>query len=194
MFTLRHIAKSIAAVRPEFRVSVSHPPSLEERARAMQAREQQHLLWRLLASAVVAIPTFIIGVVFISLVKSDNPTRRYLEEPMWVGSASRMEWALFFLSTPVMFFMADVFHRRSVKEIWALWRPGSTIPIYRRFFRFGSMNLLVGCRQLFYPFYTRETLADCERFPWGSLSHISPQSPSSPYLRACRWVQIGCRE
>jgi hypothetical protein len=142
-FTLRHIAKSIASVQSEFRVGVSRPPSLEERARAMQAREQRRLLGRLLASVIIAIPTFIVGVVFMSLVKSDNPTRIYLEEPLWAGRTSRIEWALFFLSTPVMFFTADVFHRRSVIEIWGLWRPGSTTPIYRRFLRFGSMNLLV---------------------------------------------------
>lgn len=62
---------------------------------------------------------------------------------MWAGQASRLEWALFFLATPVQFFIADVFHVRAYKEIKALWRPGNQIPILRRFYRFGSMNLLV---------------------------------------------------
>lgn len=41
------------------------------------------------------------------------------------------------------FSAADVFHRRMLKELRALWRPGSTVPIARRFYRFGSMNMLI---------------------------------------------------
>jgi cation transport ATPase len=123
-------------------VTVSHPPSLEERAQRIQEREQKRLLRRILLALVIAIPTFILGVVFMSLVKKRNSVRAYLEEPMWAGSASRLEWALFILATPVMFFAADLFHQRSIKEIASLWRRGSTTPLYRRFTRFGSMNLL----------------------------------------------------
>ena len=109
----------------------------------MQVREQRRLLLRIMLSLIIAIPTFILGVVFMSLVKKGNTVRIYMEEPMWAGRASRLEWALFILSTPVMFFAADIFHRRSIKEIISLWRRGSTTPVYRRFIRFGSMNLLV---------------------------------------------------
>jgi Cation transport ATPase len=56
---------------------------------------------------------------------------------------SRNEWALFIMTTPVMFYGTDVFHVRAMKEIRALWRPGSRVPILRRFYRFGSMNLLI---------------------------------------------------
>ncbi|KAJ5694849.1 hypothetical protein N7536_005261 [Penicillium majusculum] len=67
----------------------------------------------------------------------------YLEETMWSGSVTRIEWALFIMSTPVMFYGTDVFHVRAMKEVYALWRPGSRVPILRRFYRFGSMNLLI---------------------------------------------------
>lgn len=69
--------------------------------------------------------------------------RMYMNEPMWSGKATKMEWALFILATPVQFFIADVFHTRAWKDIKGLWRKGSTVPILRRFYRFGSMNLLV---------------------------------------------------
>ncbi|KAI9796212.1 MAG: hypothetical protein M1833_006463 [Piccolia ochrophora] len=69
--------------------------------------------------------------------------RMLFEERMWSGTATRAEWSLLFLSTPVMFFAADVFHVRALKEIRALWRTGSQVPILRRFYRFGSMNLLL---------------------------------------------------
>ena len=63
--------------------------------------------------------------------------------PIWSGNASRLQWALFFLATPVMFYSAGIFHRRTLKEIYALWKKGSRVPVWKRFVRFGSMNMLV---------------------------------------------------
>ncbi|KAH8773377.1 Cu2+-exporting ATPase [Hyaloscypha sp. PMI_1271] len=111
--------------------TIYHPPTIEERSRAMQLRERRRLLLRLLLSFIVAIPTFLISVVWMSLGK------------MWAGADTRGEWALFFLATPVMFLAADVFHVRAIKEIRALWGRNSKVPILRRFYRFGSMNLLM---------------------------------------------------
>jgi hypothetical protein len=141
-FTVRQIAKGIQSMDKQWRLSVAHPPSLEERARQMQVLEQRRLLVRIVLAFAVAIPTFILGVVYMSLVQKGNAVRMYMEANMWAGRVSRMEWALFILSTPVMFFAADIFHRRSIGELASLWGRGSTTPIYRRFIRFGSMNLL----------------------------------------------------
>ncbi|KAF8195942.1 heavy metal translocatin [Mycena galopus ATCC 62051] len=143
-FTIRTIIAALeSANSPPFDVTIHRPPSLEERAKAMHAREQRRLLLRLLFTVVVAVPTFVIGIVFMSLVKDGNPTKDYLMAPMWTGNTSRSTWALFFLALPVMFYSAGLFHRRSIKEILALWKRGSRTPIYQRFIRFGSMNLLV---------------------------------------------------
>lgn len=145
IFTVRTIIDAICNTSSPssvpFSASFHHPPSLEARARHMQAKEQHSLLLRLAFSVVVAIPTFIIAIVYMSLVPSSNPTRAWFMEPIWAGNASRSEWALLFLATPVMFYSAGTFHRRSLKEIWALWRKRST-PLWKRFVRFGSMNLL----------------------------------------------------
>ena len=110
----------------------------------MQRRELTNLLLRLASAVVVAIPTFILGIVYMSLVSSGDHTRRWLEEPMWAGNVSRGVWALFILATPVMFYSAGMFHRRCLKEIYALWKKGSRVPVWKRFVKFGSMNLLVG--------------------------------------------------
>ena len=126
-----------------FTATLFEPPTLEERARRMHVREQRALLLRLLFAIVAAIPTFIIAVVYMSLVPSSNSTRMWWMHPLWTGNASRVQWAMFFLATPVMFYSAGIFHRRSLKEIWALWKPKSRTPIWQRFVRFGSMNLLV---------------------------------------------------
>ncbi|TFY75906.1 hypothetical protein EWM64_g8105, partial [Hericium alpestre] len=142
--TIRDIvAAAESANSPAFHVSIHKPTSLEDRARAMQIHEQRELMYRLLFAVVVAIPTFIIGIVYMSLVPSTNSGKMFLMEPMWSGNASRIQWSLFFLATPVMFYSAGIFHRRSLKEIHALWRRGSKTPVLKRFIRFGSMNLLV---------------------------------------------------
>jgi len=142
--TIRTITSAIVAADPNiFTVSVFKPPTLEARTRAMRKREQQVLLRHFLFTFVIAIPTFIIGVVYMSLVPSQNQIRQYFMKPIWNGNASRAQWVLSFLATPVMVYGAGSFHRRSIKEIRTLWRKGSTTPVLRRFTRFGSMNLLV---------------------------------------------------
>ncbi|KAH0839767.1 HAD-like domain-containing protein [Lanmaoa asiatica] len=142
-FTIRTIIARIISADPAFTPSPYHPPTLEQRNRSMQLHEQTTILKRLLFTLVIAIPAFVIGVVYMSLVPSGNPFKGYLIEPMWNGNASRMQWSMFFLATPAMFYSAGLFHRRSIKEILAIWRKSSSTPIIVRFTRFGSMNLLV---------------------------------------------------
>jgi hypothetical protein len=110
----------------------------------MQAVERKALFRRLIAAVIISMPTFVIGIVFMSLVEKGNSTRAFLMKPMWIGNTSRSQWALFSLASAVQFYFADIFHRKSINEIRALWRRGSAIPICKRFFKFGSMNLLVG--------------------------------------------------
>src|SRR5271169_5428091 len=99
--TLRTI---FAALRTDrFTPSIEKRPSLEERSRRLQAREQRRILWRIIAAVIIAIPTFIIGIVFMSLVPHDSPQMLYWETPIW-GNAPRNVVALFFLATPVQFF------------------------------------------------------------------------------------------
>lgn len=141
--TIRRILGIIDSSHENFKASIYHPPSIEDRSRVMQLRERRRFLFRLAFVLMVAIPTFIIGIVFMDLVSAENRAHQYLSEPILGGSVSRMEWAMFFATTPVMFYGADVFHIRAVKEVQALWRPGSKVPLLRRFYRFGSMNLLI---------------------------------------------------
>ncbi len=143
-FTIRDIISAIVSSSSSpFKVTIYKTLTLEDRARLLQSKEKRSILYRLGCSVIVAIPAFIISVVFMSLVSSQNQTRRFLMEPMWSGNASRVQWSLLFLATPVMFYSAGSFHRRSLKEVYALWRRGSRTPIWKRFLRFGSMNLLV---------------------------------------------------
>ena len=139
--TIRSILMAISNTDPAFRPFIYHPMSIEERSKKMHHREQMQILYRLVLSVVVAIPTFIIGVVLMSLVPKDSHARRYIMSPM--AGVSRAEWALFIMATPIYFFGADLFHRRMIKELRALWRRRSATPILQRFYRFGSMNMLI---------------------------------------------------
>ncbi|MCJ1225193.1 hypothetical protein MMC12_001842 [Toensbergia leucococca] len=144
-FTIRNIIATIDEINESFHTTIYHPPSLEERSRSMQIHEQRRLLKRLLLSLIIALPTFLIGVVWTSLLPSSNKLRLYWETSAWGVPVTRMDWSLFILATPVFFFAADVFHIRAIKEIRALWRRGGKVPVLRRFYRFGSMNLLISC-------------------------------------------------
>jgi len=143
VINIRRIIDAISSIDPAFTVSVYHPPTIEERSRAIQLRERNNYLLRLCFCAVCAIPTFLFGVVWMALVPRQDPMRIYMESPIWAGNVSRTEWALLITSTPVMFYAANPFHFRAVREIMALWRPGSPVPVLKRFYRFGSMNLLI---------------------------------------------------
>ncbi|KOS17229.1 putative copper-transporting ATPase [Escovopsis weberi] len=90
----------------------------------------------------MAIPTFVLGIVYMSLVPGSNAAKQYLTRP-WRSGLSRLEVILFALATPVYFFAADIFHTRAIKEIRTLWRPSSRTPLLKRFYRFGSMNMLM---------------------------------------------------
>lgn len=143
VITIRDILATIHGASDQFQATIYHPPTIEEWSQAMQSRERRRLLLRLLLTFIVAIPTFLISVVWMSLVPSTNRIRMFFEQKMWAGADTRAEWALFILATPVMFLAADVFHVRAIKEIRALWSRNSKVPILRRFYRFGSMNLLM---------------------------------------------------
>jgi Cu+-exporting ATPase len=141
-FTIRNILAAISAADSSLTPSIYHPPTLEERSRQIHAREQVRILIRVILTLVIAIPTLIIGIIYMSLVSSDNPGRVFLMKPM-PSSVSRAQWALFIMATPVYFLCADVFHVRAVKEVKSMWRRDSKTPYFQRFYRFGSMNMLM---------------------------------------------------
>ncbi|KAI9724338.1 MAG: hypothetical protein M1812_000406 [Candelaria pacifica] len=171
--TIREIISTISKIDPAFTARIHHPPTIEERSRAMQLHEQHRILLRLLLCFVVAIPTFLIGVVWMSLDKPSSSTRKFFEQPVWAGRATRTQWSLFILATPVMFFAADVFHIRAFKEIKAQWRKGSKIPILRRFYRFGSMNLLMslGTGIAYFSSLTMLIIAASSKSPEPTMGH-----------------------
>jgi heavy metal translocating P-type ATPase len=139
--TIRHIIDTVINIDNSFDVSIHKPKTVEERSREMLAKERRAIAIRALVTMVTAIPTLIIGVIYMSLVPQDDAGYQFFMQP--IHGVPLAEWATFALSTPIYLFAADHFHRRTLKEIWALWRPKSPVPIGKRFYRFGSMNMLI---------------------------------------------------
>jgi len=141
-FTIRHILRAVAATDPSLVPTVYHPPTLEERSKAIRAKHQRSLWRREIMTFIIAIPTFVLGIVYMALLPDTNHTKHYLMMP-WVSAVSRLDLILCLLATPVWLFAADVFHRRAIKELRSMWRPSSQVPILARFYRFGSMDMLM---------------------------------------------------
>ncbi|CAK7225022.1 hypothetical protein SBRCBS47491_005750 [Sporothrix bragantina] len=141
-FTVRHILAAIEASDSELTAAIYHPPTLEERSKIIQAKHQRQIMYRVIFTGIVCIPTFVIGIVYMSLLPSTDAGRMYMMMP-WASGISRSQIALFIMATPVYFFSADIFHVRAFKEIRSLWRRGSRTPFLQRFYRFGSMNTLM---------------------------------------------------
>ncbi|KAK3383995.1 E1-E2 ATPase-domain-containing protein [Lasiosphaeria ovina] len=140
-FTIRQILAAIEASDPEFKASIYYPPTLEQRSKLIQRKHQKQVLWRTVFTGLVCIPSFVIGILFMSLLP-DSESKMYMMMP-WTSGISRAQMALFIMATPVYFFAADLFHVRAFKEIRTLWRRGSRVPFFQRFYRFGSMNTLM---------------------------------------------------
>ncbi|WAO87371.1 Hypothetical protein NCS54_00467700 [Fusarium falciforme] len=141
-FTVRRIIEAIEASDEAIRASVYHAPTIEERSRQIRRRYQRQLLYRVMLTAVICIPTFVIGIVYMNLLSDSNAGKSYLMAPL-VSGIGRGQFALLALATPVYFCAADAFHAKAIKEIRALWRRGSRTPVLQRFYRFGSMNTLM---------------------------------------------------
>ncbi|KEQ75945.1 heavy metal translocatin [Aureobasidium namibiae CBS 147.97] len=141
--TLRHILNTINGLDTQVRASIFNPPTIEQRSREIHAAERRKILLRFLLCLVTAIPTFVIGIVYMTLVKHENTGRKYLMQHIWTGSVSRADWALFILGSIIYFFAADIFHIRSLQGIYLMWKPSSRTPLSHRLLRFGNMNMLI---------------------------------------------------
>lgn len=80
------------------KASLYIPPSITTRSRDIQQRETDHLTKLFFIAFLIAIPTFIVGVVGMSLVPKSNAFRRWCEQPIW-GGAMRSVVALWILAT-----------------------------------------------------------------------------------------------
>lgn len=106
IITITYIPSSNLTIRdilqfPEpVKASLYTPPSLTSRSREIQLREANHLTKLCIISFIIAIPTFVIGVVGMSLLPKSNSFRKWCEQPIW-GGAMRSVLASWILATLV---------------------------------------------------------------------------------------------
>lgn len=145
--TLRTIRDAIADVGG-FQVSLVKDVSAATQAQKSQHAERRQTLYRLLVSAVFAIPMLVIGVVGMTLLPMDSSLRSRLERRV-IGNSSLGNWIMLGLATPVQFGVGATFYSRSWKSLRGVWRAGHGDRSNRsriwwnRLFRFGSMDTLV---------------------------------------------------
>ncbi|GIZ42727.1 hypothetical protein CKM354_000598600 [Cercospora kikuchii] len=139
--SIRRIIRELEALDRSFVVSIHKPITIEERSRQMLRRDRRSITIRAILAGVIAIPSLFIGVIYMNFIPKDDPGYKYLMQHL--HGVTRAEWSTFIMATPVYFFAADYFHEKTLKDLWALWRPGSPVPIGRRFYRFGNMNMLI---------------------------------------------------
>ncbi len=133
--TIRHIlsfSKPIIA-------SIRQRPSIHVLSQEAQRREAKTLSYLLLLSFVIAIPTFVIGVLGMTLLPKSNPLRIWCEEIIW-GGCERAVVALFVLGTIAQLAVNQHF----VLKSWRIMKVSSKSSWrWSRLIHFGSMDLLV---------------------------------------------------
>lgn len=107
--------RNILAVPQPLTAGLYKPPSLFARARALQAKEAKKLSLRFAVAAVLAIPTFIFGIVGLVLLPQDHPFRQWCSKPVW-GIAARAVVILGCLATVTQFGVGRYVHPYLTRE------------------------------------------------------------------------------
>ncbi|ODO05193.1 hypothetical protein L198_01882 [Cryptococcus wingfieldii CBS 7118] len=126
--TIRDILEGLTGLAPEFEASVFKAPSLSERSRDIQKKEVRMLARHLAVAVVFAIPTFVIAIVGMVLLKGHDAFKMKMMESTW-GAANLGTVILWPLATVVQFGVGRRLPKRPLT-----WRSA---------FSFGSMDLLV---------------------------------------------------
>lgn len=144
-FTIRSIVDAITTQNANFKPTIVHPLTLEQRSQLL-AKSRHKLVSRTLFVFLISIPTLLWAwLACLRLVWT--PTCRLIpfgRNYVAVSAREALHYLLgfcFALATPVYFYGADTFHGKAIKGSQGLVAAGSVI--YTTFFRFGSMNLLM---------------------------------------------------
>ncbi|AEY98781.1 FAGL041Cp [Eremothecium gossypii FDAG1] len=140
---VEHVRTSILPANSSYQISVKvvEGSLLDSKLKDLNEREQKSIMRCLIFAAIVAIPTFVFGIIGMSLLPGEHRFRKWLEKPLWVKNVPRVIWILLILSTPVYFSVAEQFHAKACRELHFLWAYQKSWTA--RLFKFGSMNLLV---------------------------------------------------
>ncbi|CAI8502247.1 unnamed protein product [Hanseniaspora opuntiae] len=100
--SIRNFIQIINSVDSKVTVSVAEKESLQDHMNKIATKELKNIAIRLLITFVFAIPSFIFGILVMSLLPKNNALKQKMERKT-VGNASVLMWVLFAVSTPVYF-------------------------------------------------------------------------------------------
>ncbi|XBW36124.1 hypothetical protein QEN19_001701 [Hanseniaspora menglaensis] len=133
--------------------------NLQDHMNKIASKELKSIALRLLATTIFAIPSFVFGILIMSLLPKTNKIRMHMDKKI-LGNSTILMWILFAISTPVYFVIDYIFHKKAFKELRVLWKVNVLFNnkiskqkgllarfnwriFFLRFIKFGSMNLLI---------------------------------------------------
>lgn len=154
--SIRNFIEIIDSVDSKVTVSVAEKESLQDHINNIATKELKNIAIRLMITFVFAIPSFIFGILVMSLLPKNNTLKQKMERKT-IGNASVLMWILFAVSTPVYFGVNMIFHKKAFKELRVLWKMNILFDhsnkgflsgfnwksFLKRFVKFGSMNMLI---------------------------------------------------
>lgn len=139
--------------------SIMEKENLQDHMNRIASKELKAIALRLSATFLFAIPSFVFGIVIMSLLPESNKVKLIMEKKV-LGNSTVLMWVLFGISTPVYLIIDFVFHKKSFNELRVLWKVNILFNrnvsknksllarfnwriFLKRFVMFGSMNLLI---------------------------------------------------
>lgn len=139
--------------------SIMEKENLQDHMNRIASKELKAIALRLSVTFLFAIPSFVFGIVIMSLLSESNKVKVIMEKKV-LGNSSVLMWVLFGISTPVYLVIDFVFHKKSFNELRILWKVNILFNrnvsknknllarfnwriFLKRFVMFGSMNLLI---------------------------------------------------
>lgn len=138
--TLRQLIGEIEEQDPAFSVHLVKQPSPATQSARMARKELRSMMARLLLAFLFVPPTLLIAVIVPTFLSKTHHLRFTLETRL-SGQATRADFILLGLATPVQLFVGSIFHTRALKSLKSVWRKGRKWS--DRFLRWGDMNVLV---------------------------------------------------
>ncbi|KAL6926942.1 hypothetical protein ACO0SA_004026 [Hanseniaspora valbyensis] len=155
---VRSILATINSIE-KLKATILEKENLQDHMNKIASKELKSIALRLSAALVFAIPSFVFGIVIMSLLPSDNKVKKHMDKKV-IGNSNILMWVLFGVSTPVYFIIDLYFHKKAYKELRVLWKINILFNnnvsknksllarfnwriFLKRFFKFGSMSLLI---------------------------------------------------
>lgn len=183
-FRLRDLLAEIDSLDPAFEARLIKPISPATQSAQRARRELIAMLVRLLFAFLFVPPTLLVAVIVPTFLAEAHPLRVSLENNI-VGHATKGDFVLLALATPVQFAVGSLFHTRALKSLRAVWRRKRAWT--DRFIRWGDMNVLVSLGTMVAYFASLAFLIVDALADVGSLSSPKTESNGSSmlYFDAC---------